>query len=130
MKIETHINAVRESIDTLKDCLSKGIENRQRTIGFHCSAAAVDLVEIYLHQQNLIDIGLYLKHNWFASIKSASKHIPEFPQKSEILQILHEIERKRNLLCYGKPQPIQTIEETLVLFNKLKARLEALGVKV
>ena len=130
MKIETHIAAVKESLDTLHDCIAKGAEQRQRTIGFLCSAAAVDLLEIFLHQQNLIDPGANVKHNWFASVKTASKRLPDFPQKAELLGILNDIERRRNLLCYGKPQPARTIEESISLFNKLKTKLEFLGVKI
>ena len=130
MKIETHIAAINESLDVLKDCIAKGIESRQRTIGFSCSAAAVDLLEIFLHQQNLIDPGANIKHNWFASIKTASKHLPDFPQKTELLEILNQIEKKRNLLCYGKPQPVKTIEGAISLFNELKAKLESLGAKI
>jgi len=130
MKTETHAAAVKESLDEIRDCIAKGVESRQRTIGFHCSAAAADLLEIYLHQQNLIDAGTSIKHNWFSSVKTASKRLPDFPQKTEILQSLNEIEKKRNLLCYGKPQPAKTIEELISTFNKLKAKLENLGVKI
>ena len=130
MRVELHINAVKESIDTLKDCIAKGIENRQRTIGFLCSTAAVDLLEIYLHNQNLIDPSANLKHNWFSSVKNSSQKLPDFPHKAELLGLLKKIESNRSLLCYGKPQPIKIIEETISLFNSLKSKLEKLGVKL
>ena len=130
MKIEAHIAAVRESLDELKDCIAKGIESRQRTIGFHCSAAAVDLLEIFLHQQNFIEPSAHIKHNWFSSTITEAKRLPEFPKKIEFLEILNKIEKNRNLLCYGKPQPAKTAEEAILLFNKLKAELEKLGVVV
>lgn len=131
MKAETHLAAIKESIEELQDCIAKGIEKRQRTIGFHCSAAAADLFELFLHKQNLIDPGANVKHNWFASTGAAKKRFAfDFPKKEELLKILNEIEKNRNLLCYGKPQPAKTIEETIVLFNKLKSEIEKLGVKI
>lgn len=130
MKDETHIRAINESLEVISESVAKGIEKRQRTIGFHCSSAAVNLFEMFLHKQNLIDTGASIKHNWFASIKTASSHLPDFPQKADLLQMLNQIENKRTMLCYGKPQPAESIEEAISLLNKIKGRLETLGVKI
>lgn len=69
MRIEDHKNNIRESIDVIEECIQKGtLTQRQRTIGFHCSAAGIDMLEVLLHKKNLIDpvhkssmIGLFPK---------------------------------------------------------------------
>ncbi len=130
MKIESHLRDLKESLEAIHDGIARGLENRQRTIGFNCSAAATDLLEIYLHQKELIDPGANIKHNWFSSVKTAAKRLPDFPSKPEILQLLNAIERKRNILCYGNPQSVDTIKEAINVFNELKTKLEHLGVKI
>ncbi len=43
MNEESHRRAIRESIDVTRECVEMGVENRQRTVGFHCSLAAADV---------------------------------------------------------------------------------------
>ena len=129
MKIESHKMAIKESIETIRESIQKGLQNRQRTIGFHCSAASADLLEAYLHQKNLIDPGANIKHDWFSSLEKARRNIKfDFENKEEILKLITKIEEKRNLLCYGKPQPEELISETIEIFNKLRKEFEKLGV--
>jgi len=129
MNIESHKKAIRESLDVLEQCVQAGIQNRQRTVGFHCSAASVDMLEIYLHSKNLIDPGTTIKHDFFSSQKIALERVnPDFPRKAEIIGILAGIESKRTLLCYGKPQPQETIESAIRLLNSLREILDGLGV--
>ena len=60
MNIENHYKRLNESLE-------KGILERQRTIGFHTSAASMDLLEMLLHKNNLIDRGFVIKHEWLKS---------------------------------------------------------------
>lgn len=125
MNAEFHKKSLKESFDTLRDCINRGVELRQKVIGFLCSSACSELIELHLHKLNLINPGANIKHNWFASKNKALNHIvPEFPNKDRILNIAKEIEEKRNLLCYGKPQPIKTVEDALRLLNELKTILK------
>ena len=79
MNMEAHRRAIRESVETLRECVQRGIESRQRTIGFHCSVAAADMLELYLHSKNLIDPGRTIKHDFFSS---KTQFIPrEMPSK-------------------------------------------------
>ena len=131
MKPDVHIEAIKEYLGILQYSVARGIEHSQRAVGFACSAAAADLFELFLHQQNLIDPGAYIKHNWFASIPAAKKRFAfDFPQKEELLRLLNEIEKRRNLFCYGKQQTAKSIEELIATFNELKRKLELLGAKV
>ena len=130
MRVESHKNSIRESLEELVSAVNRGIENRQKTIGFHCSSAAVNMLEIYLHDKNLVDPGFQLKHNDFGSEKMALDKLPfDFESKDEIVKIMVDIERKRNVLCYGKQQDKEIIEKYMETFNKLKNLVESMGVK-
>ncbi len=131
MKVEKHYERLNESLEVIDDCITKGVLKRQRTLGFSCSAAASDMVEIFLHNQNLIDPGFVIKHEWFASKNKINEKLGfEFEEKSEILKIMHEIESKRNDLCYGSPKEEKDIKEMLSKFNELKNIFKKLGVDI
>jgi hypothetical protein len=121
MKEELHKRNLNESIGVIDECIERGIlAERQRTLGFHCSAASIDLLELLLHKHNLISPGAQLKHDWFSSRKKVSEKLPfDFPHKKAIVPIIMSIESKRNLLCYGKPQPEKEIENIVIEFRKL-----------
>ena len=64
---------------------------------------------------NWIIVGVYTK--------------PEFRNKERIIRLLSELERKRNILCYGKSQTRSEIEKYLELFNEIKDILIDMGVE-
>src|SRR3989344_1375885 len=117
MKIESHLQNLKESLEIIGECINKGLLERQRTIGFHTSAAAVDLLEMLLHKTNLIDPGFVVKHEWFKS-----------KNKKEIISLMFKIEEKRNTLCYGKPQKIELLQDVINNFNKLKKKFHEVGL--
>src|SRR3989338_4399285 len=118
MKIEDHKKSIRESLEVIKESINKGLAERQRTIGFHCYTALANILEIYLHTKNLINPGATIKHDFFSSERKALEKLPQqFENKENILKMLVEIEKKRNIICYGKEQGEEYIEEYLKLFN-------------
>ncbi len=122
MKAEDHRQAIKESLEVIKEAVQLGLEQRQRTIGFHCSAAAIDLLELFLHQHNAINPGKVIKHDFFASEKKALRKLPEdFPDKSIIVPLLVQLESKRNQLCYGKIKPKDDLEKYLSAFHKVRS---------
>ena len=130
MNMEAHRRAISESLDILKECIQKGIENRQRTIGFHCSVASADMLELYLHSKNLIDPGSFIKHGFFSSERKARERLDmDFPNNDKIIALLVGLENKRNSLCYGKPQPKETIEDYIMVFNQIRKIFEEMGVE-
>lgn len=130
MKIEDHLRNINESIDTINYAVQKGIENKQRTMGFNCSVASVEMLEIYLHKLELINPGLIIKHEWFSSIRRANESLNfDFPEKEKIINLLCKIEEKRNILCYGKKQHVSEIEHVLNLFYEIKSLFEKSGLK-
>lgn len=131
MNIEKHQERLKESLEVLDESISKDITKRQRTIGFNCSAACADMFEIYLHQEELIDPGFVIKHEWFKSKnKTNEKFSFNFQNKEEIITLIKKIEDKRNDLCYGTPKKEETIKQVILDFNKLKELFQELGVKI
>ena len=105
------------------------MEDRQRTIGFHCSVAAADLLELHLHSKNLIDPGKTIKHDFFSSERKAKEKLrADFPNKGKIIGLIVELESKRNTLCYGRPQQKKIIEEYILIFNRIRKIFEEMGV--
>jgi hypothetical protein len=130
MKIEDHLRNIRESEEVIKESIQRGLQERQRNIGFNSSVAAVEMLEIYLHKNNLINPGFILKHEIFSSINKANKILNfNFENKEKIIFLLHNIESMRNILCYGKPRPIETIRKIIDDYNELKILFEKMGVK-
>ncbi len=129
MNTEAHWRNLRESLESVEESIEKGVQSRQRTIGFNTSAASTDMLEILLHQKQLIDPGFMVKHDWFNSKRKIGEKFPfDFPCKKEILDLIFKIEERRNLLCYGKPQKIELIEDVLENFNQLKTKFREAGL--
>jgi len=130
MKIEDHLRNIKESLEVIKESVQKGVQNRQRNIGFNASTAAVEMLEVFLHEKDLINPGTLIKHDWFNSKNKAYQKLNfDFPRKEEIINLICEIEEKRNLLCYGKPRTVKTIGSVLTSFYEVKSIFEELGLK-
>jgi len=125
--IEIHIKKIKEHLGEIKDAIDEGIENKPITIGFHCSACAIELLEVYLHKINKIPLSKVLKHNWFKSPKIEQKKEAlaqrkvgvQFQNQEEIYALIYEIEDLRDNLVYGNSNPVQ-IHRVINSFLKLK----------
>lgn len=121
MKIESHLQNLKESIREVDLAVIENLLQKQRTLGFHTSAGAIDILEIILHKNNLIDPGFVIKHEWFSSKRKIKEKFPfDFPHKKEIISLIERIEGIRNILCYGKRQDEEILEKLIHDFNKLK----------
>ncbi len=130
MKIEDHLRNINESLRVIEYAVMNGIENNQRNIGFNCSVVSVEMLEVFLHMKEIINPGGIIKHDWFVSSKKANEKIPyPFENRDKIIDLLLKIEEKRNILCYGKPQPVSEIEHVLNLFYEIKSLFEEKGLK-
>lgn len=124
-----HRQRIREHFDELKDAIMLGIEQRPATIGFHTSAGAIDLLELYLHVTGKIALGKQIKHDWFKRPKPGQKVKPlaerqlpiSFPRKEEIFELFYTLEEGRNKLLYGKSSPsdIRLAVDTLEKVKKI-----------
>lgn len=125
--IEEHQKKVQEHLEELRAAIDIGIEKRAATIAFHCSAGALQFLELYLHATKKIDMGKTLNHEWFKRPTPEQKKEPlierhlevDFPKKEDIYESMYQIEEERNSLMYGKPTK-QQIEKVIAAFNKLK----------
>lgn len=131
MNIEKHKEKLRESLELIDESIKVGIEKRQRTIGFNTSMASTDMFEIYLHQNNLIDPGFVIKHEWFKSKNKLNEKFPfNFEEKERLFQLMQDIEQQRDSLCYGVPKSKEEIINIIQIFNKVRDLFKKLGVKV
>ncbi len=129
--IEEHKKKVQEHLEELDAAINIGLEKRTATIAFHCSACSLQLLELYLHTIKKIEMGKTLNHEWFKRPTTEQKKEPlierqlgvNFPQKSEIYELLYQIEEERNSLMYGKPKEEQT-KKVLDAFKKLKTLMK------
>ena len=130
MKIEDHLRNINESLEVINESIQKGLLERQRNISFNISVVSVEMLEVFLHNLSILNFGSSIKHDWFSSERKALEKLKfDFPRKNEIINLLSDIESKRNIFCYGKPQPIEDIKSLLESFNKLKGLFEKEGLK-
>src|SRR3989338_6026150 len=109
--IEEHQNKIQEHLEELDAAIDIGIEKRPATIAFHCSACSLQMLELYLHATQKINVGTTLKNEWFKRPTTEQKKNPlierhlkiDIIKKDEIYESLYQIEEERNSLMYGKP---------------------------
>lgn len=125
--VEEHKKKIKEHLEGIEDAKEAGIEKKPVGIGFHCSACAIQFLELYLHVTERISIGKIVKHDWFKRPKKGQKKElmierklkVDFPKKEEIYNLIYELEEERIILMYGKPVEKQ-IKQVLDTFAKLK----------
>ena len=122
MKIESHLENLKESVAEIELAVKVGLTQKQRTIGFHTSAGAIDMLKTIFHSLNLIDPGFVIKHEWFNSQQNINKKFSfDFPHKLEFISLVCAIEAMRNHLCYGKRQDEKVLIAVVQNFNTLKS---------
>ncbi len=131
--IDEHKEKIREHLEAIEEAIERGAEKRPVTIGFNCSACAIQFLELYLHITNRIPVGKIIKHDWFKKPQTSQKIEPlierhlnaDFPEKQEVYSLIYALEDSRNSLVYGKPIEKQ-INNTVLIFRKLKSIFEKL----
>lgn len=125
--IEEHKRKISEHLEEINNAIDEGIEKKPVTIGFNCSACALQFLELYLHLTNKISIGKVIKHDWFKKPKLEQKKEPlierklplTFSEKEKIYSLIYTLEKERNSLVYGKPAEEQ-VKSVLGNFLKIK----------
>lgn len=131
--IEEHKKKIKEHLEEIEDALNQGIKKKPVTLGFHCSACALQYLELYLHATNKISIGKIINHEWFKRPKTEQKKEPlierklpvQFEKRQEIYGLLYTLEEERKSLMYGKSTNEQ-IKKVIDVFNQLKKIMEEL----
>ncbi len=124
---EEHIKKIKEHLAEIEDAINEDIEKKPITIGFNCSACAVQLLELFLHLENKISACHVIKHDWFKRPKEGQKIEPlierklpiQFDIKNEVYDLIYTIEENRENLLYGKTDKVN-IKLVLESFNTLK----------
>lgn len=128
MLVENHKVRLRESLRYIALAIAEGPTESQRTIGFHASAASVDLLNIYLHQTGRLDLSADISHRKLRSQRLLDEAMPyDFPDKALLCDLLIQIENARDGLCYGRLQAEASVEKTLKAFGELRAHFRTLG---
>ena len=131
MKIEKHQEIINEVLEEINSALNdkRGLLPHQRRLAFSLSLGAVNILEIYLHNLDIIKEGSKIDHRWF---KRKEQTILEQLQKQvvspinsienikKIIEIISKIEEKRDDLAYGAPATEKTLQEKINLFFELK----------
>ena len=131
MKREKHEEILKEVLDKIETALKdkQGLLAHQRRLAFSVSLGAVTLLEIYLHKLDVMKEGSKIDHTWF---KKKKEKIVDYLQKQvitqinsitdldKIIDIMVDIENKRNDLAYGVAATEKILQEKINLFFKLR----------
>lgn len=128
-----HKNNFQQFLDDINEKIRANLLlERQKLIAFAASEAATNLLEYYLHRKDLISSSITLNHNHFSSEKRAWRTLEfDFPHKKEILDLMVQQEKLRDLLCYGKEKQVGKVQEAIGNVQHLKEIMEReLGEKL
>lgn len=126
--VANHKIRLRESLEVITWSVGRDVVAYQRTIGFHTSAASVDLLNVYLHQAALLDPSSDINHRRMGSERMLREALPfDFPQKDPLIRLLCAVEDARSRLCYGRPQTTDVVEATVAAFGELRRIFHTLG---
>ncbi len=125
-----HKKHISEHLNSIEHAVLTRAADWPTTIGFHTTACACDLLELYLHRKELIDVGKVVKHDWFKRPKEGQKIIPlierklpvNFEGKQEVYELLYTLEEHRDTLIYGNAGERQ-VELVLETFQQVKGLL-------
>jgi len=126
------LEEVMNEIDSaLKD--AKGIILHQRRLAFALSLGSVALLENYLDKEKVLKGGGKINHLWLKKNKSNVKKfisnqitcpVEKIPKLDKLLDLIFEIENKRNNVAYGPPAPEKELNKLIDSFFRLRKEVE------
>ncbi len=121
-----HKNNIKQFLEDINEKIRANLLlERQKLIAFAASEAATNLLEYYLHKKELISSSLTLNHNHFSSEKRSLRTLEfEFSHKKEIINLMVQQEKFRDLLCYGKEKDFEKVQDAVANLQKLKKIIE------
>ncbi len=131
MKITKHEEILKEVEQTINSAIKdkQGLLMHQRRLMSMISLGASNLIELYLHNLNVIDPGISIKHNWFSKSKEkiklkldsiTSKNLNEIKNMHEIIGLINQIEQDRNEIIYGAPVTDKVLRRKIDAYLELK----------
>lgn len=135
MKRDKHDEILKEVLDEIETASKdkRGLVAHQRRLAFSLSLGAANLLELYFHKLDIAKEGSSINHVLFKRKKERISEglerqitslINSIPKIDDIIQILIEIEKKRDDLAYGAPSTEKILQEKINLFFKLKEMVE------
>lgn len=132
MKEEKHLETLNEVVDEIESALkdNRGLVFHQRRLAFSISLGAVNILEIYFHNLNIIKEGSQINHLWFRKGKDnileqlrnqVIVNINSIDKINEIIDLIIKIEEKRDALAYGAPATEKILQEKINLFFELRS---------
>src|SRR3989344_4804550 len=131
MKEDKHHEVLKEVLDEIESALrdKNGMLLHQRRLAFSLSLGAVNLLELYFHKLKTIKEGTKIDHTWFKRNEEkifeklqnqVTCEINSVKHIKDIVNIIKQIEEKRDDLAYGAPSNENLLQEKINLFFKLK----------
>ena len=135
MRKEKHIEAITEVLDEIESALNdnKGLVAHQRRLAFSLSLGAVNLLELYFHNNNIMKEGSKIDHRWFkrkierifVSLENQiTSQIRDIENISQIIKLMQKIEDKRDDLAYGAPATENILQEKNLSVSKFIFSIE------
>lgn len=135
MKKEKHEEILKEVDEEIKLALedNRGLLPHQRRLIFMISLGAENLLELYFHRLDVIKVGTKLDHRWFKRRKEhiydrlqnqITSEIRNIERIEEIIDLIVQIEDRRDELVYGAPTSERVLQERINLYIKLKEVLK------
>lgn len=131
MKSEKHNEALREVLDEIEVSLKdkRGLLAHQRRLAFSLSLGAANLLELYFHKLDIIKEGSSINHLWLK--RKRERVIEQLPKQivtpidtvaniDKIIDIIIEIEKRRDDLAYGVPSTEKILQQKINLFFELR----------
>ena len=135
MRKERHEEVLKEVLDEIGSALNDkgGLVSHQRRLAFSLSPGAVNLLELHFHILNIMKEGSMIDHSWFKRNrknvleklgKQVTSPIDSIKDINEIVDIIRNIEERRDDLAYGAPATEDVLQNKINLFFKLKRILK------
>ena len=135
MRKERHEEVLKEVLDEIGSALNdkQGLLIHQRRLAFSISLGAVNLLELHLHNLNIMKVGSMIDHTWFKRSKKnvldklemqITSPISSVKDIDGLVEIIRDIEEKRDDLAYGAPATEDVLQNKINLFFKLKKILK------
>ena len=135
MRKERHEEVLKEVLDEIGSALNDkgGLVSHQRRLAFSLSLGTVNLLELHFHILNIMKEGSMIDHSWFKRNrknvleklgKQVTSPIDSIKDINEIVDIIRNIEERRDDLAYGAPATEDVLQNKINLFFKLKRILK------
>lgn len=131
MKQERHEETLKEVLDEIETALKdvRGLLAHQRRLAFSLSLGSVNLLELHFHKLGIIKEGSKINHTWFKKgklkvlgllQKQITSPLASIQDIERIVELVIQIEEKRDDLAYGAPATEEIVQEKINLFFELK----------